>query len=50
MGADYFEDPDGIIVSQPKRYVDKLADTYKSLFNSGFLHKRNQNISLPYFW
>ena len=33
MGADYFEDPDGTIVCQPKKYVDKLADTYKSLFN-----------------
>ena len=33
LGADYFEDPDGTFVSQPKKYIDKLADTYKSLFN-----------------
>ena len=33
QGADYFEDPDGNFVSQPKKYIDKLADTYKRLFN-----------------
>ena len=33
LGSDYFEDPDGIFVSQPKKYIDKLADTYKRLFN-----------------
>ena len=33
LGADYFEDPDGAFVSQPKKYIDKLADTYKRLFN-----------------
>ena len=33
LGADYFEDPDGIFVSQPKKYIDKLAETYKRLFN-----------------
>ena len=29
LGADYFEDPDGTFASQPKKYIDKLADTYK---------------------
>ena len=33
LGADYYEDPDGTFVSQPKKYIDKLADTYKRLFN-----------------
>ena len=33
LGADYFEDPDGTFVSQPKKYIDQLADTYKRLFN-----------------
>ena len=33
MSTDYFEDPDGTFVSQPKKYIDKLADTYKRLFN-----------------
>ena len=33
LGADYFQDPDGTFVSQPKKYIDKLADTYKRLFN-----------------
>ena len=33
LGADYFDDPDGTFVSQPKKYNDKLADTYKRLFN-----------------
>ena len=33
QGADYIEDPDGTFVSQPKKYIDKLADTYKRLFN-----------------
>ena len=33
LGADYIEDPDGTFVGQPKKYIDKLADTYKCLFN-----------------
>ena len=33
LGAYYFEDPDGTFVSQPKKYIDKLGDTYKRLFN-----------------
>ena len=33
LGAEYFEDPDGIFVSQPKKYIDKLADTQRRLFN-----------------
>ena len=33
LDADYFEDPDGTFVSQPRKYIDKLADTYKRLFN-----------------
>ena len=33
LGADYFEDPDGTFISQPKKYIDKLANTYKRLFN-----------------
>ena len=32
LGADYFEDPDGTFVSLSKKYIDKLADTYKRLF------------------
>ena len=33
LGADYFEDPDDAFVSQPRKYIDKLAETYKRLFN-----------------
>ena len=33
LGADYFEVPDGTFVSQPRKYMDKLADIYKRLFN-----------------
>ena len=33
LGVDYFEDPDGTFVSQPRKYIDKLAETYKSIFN-----------------
>ena len=33
LGAHYFEDPDGTFVSQPRKYIDKLADTYRRLFN-----------------
>ena len=33
LGAEYFEDPDGTFVSQPRKYIDRLADTYKRLFN-----------------
>ena len=31
--ADYFEDPDGTFVCQPRKFIDKLAETYKTLFN-----------------
>ena len=32
LGADYFEDPHGTFVSQPKKHIDNLlADTYKRL-------------------
>ena len=30
LGADY---PDGTFVSQHKKYIDKLAEIYKRLFN-----------------
>ena len=33
LGADYFEDPYGTLASQPRNYIDKLAETYKRLFN-----------------
>ena len=33
LGADYFEDPDVTSVSQPKRYINKLAYTYRRRFN-----------------
>ena len=33
LGANYFEDPDGTFVSEPRKYIDKLADSYKRLFN-----------------
>ena len=38
LGADYFEDPDGTFVNQPKKYIDKLADTYKDV--SMRIHQR----------
>ena len=34
LGADYFQDPDGAIVSQPKKYIEKLKETYVRLFNA----------------
>ena len=33
LGVDHFEDPDGTFVSQPRKYIDKLGETYKRLFN-----------------
>ena len=38
LGADYFEDPDGTFVNQPKKYIDKLADTYRRL--SMMIHQK----------
>ena len=34
LGADYFQDPDGTMVSQPKKHIEKLKDTYIRLFNT----------------
>ena len=28
LGADYYQDPDGTMVSQPKNYIKKLQETY----------------------
>ena len=33
LGTDYFEDPDGTFVSQPRKYINMFAETYKRLFN-----------------
>ena len=33
LGSDYFEDQDGTFVNKPRTYIDKLAETYKKLFN-----------------
>ena len=34
LGADYYQDPDGTMVSQPKKYIEKLKETYVILFNT----------------
>ena len=34
LGAEYFQDPDGTMVSQPKKYIEKLKETYVRLFNT----------------
>ena len=34
LGADYFQDPDTTLVSQPKKYIEKLKETYVRLFNT----------------
>ena len=34
LGADFFQDPDGTMVSQPKKYIEKLKETYTRLFNT----------------
>ena len=31
LEADYFQDPDGTMVSQPKKYIEKLKETYVRL-------------------
>ncbi|KAL7571957.1 hypothetical protein ACA910_001619 [Epithemia clementina (nom. ined.)] len=33
LGCDYFIDPDGTLVACPKRYIEKIIETYKKLFN-----------------
>ena len=34
LGTDYFKDLDGTLVSQPKKYIEKLKETYVRLFNT----------------
>ena len=34
VGADYYHDPDGTMVCQPKKYTEKLRETYIGLFNT----------------
>ena len=34
LGADYYQDPNGTMVSQPKKYIEKLKETYVRLFNA----------------
>ena len=33
LDADYFEEPGGTFVSQSRKFIDKLAETYERLFN-----------------
>ena len=34
LGADFYQDPDGTMVSQSKKYIEKLKETYVRLFNT----------------
>ena len=34
MGADYYQDPDGTMVSQPEKHIEKLKESYIRLFNA----------------
>ena len=34
LGADYYHDPDGIMVCQPKKYIKKLKETQIRFFNT----------------
>ena len=34
LGADYFQDPDRTLISQPKKFIEKLKETYVRLFNT----------------
>ena len=34
LGADYYHDPDGTMVCQPKKYIEKLKETYIRPFNT----------------
>ena len=34
LGADYFQDPDGTMVSQPTKYIEILKETYVRLFDT----------------
>ena len=34
LEADYFQDPDGTMLSQPKKYIEQLKETYVRLFNT----------------
>ena len=34
LGADYYQDADGTMISQPKKYIEKLKETYVRLFNT----------------
>ena len=58
LGADYYHDPDGTMVCQPKKYIEKLKRTYIRLFNTeqcqGLKHPWRkmifQNWILQIFW
>ena len=34
LGADYYHNSDGMMVCQPKKYIEKLKETYIKLFNT----------------
>ena len=34
LGADYFQDPDGTMVSQAKKFIEKLKETFVRLLNT----------------
>ena len=34
LGCNFFRDPDGTLAFGPKKYIDKMMDTYQQLFKS----------------
>ena len=43
LGADYFQDPDGTLVSQPKKYIEKLKEIKHPLRKTiilNWIHKK----------
>ena len=34
LGCDYFRDSDGVLCAEPRRYIEKMMDTYQRMFGS----------------
>ena len=43
LGCDFFRDKDGVLCMAPKRYIEKMIDTYESMFGT----KPKMNVSSP---
>ena len=45
LGCDYFTDNNGVLCSAPKKYIDRMIDTYEQMFG-----KKAKGVFVTFWW